>query len=87
MSNVKIIDIHVESTQNGLLRATSPQIVGLHVVAGDRAKLLVRARAMLGDLFAAQGEDVSVYDAEPRDAQEQPPFVVVPKILLEQGAA
>lgn len=78
MARAKIIDVTVEKTDNGLLRATSPQMKGLHAVGKSLDSLKETVTLVLADIYAAQGLDVAVFEAESLDADSMPPWVVVP---------
>ena len=79
MAQAKIITILISRTDNGLFRATSEDVRGLHAVADDDETLRSRVCNMLVDIFAAKGEDVAVYETEPRGDQTPPPWVIIPQ--------
>lgn len=79
MTRAKIITVKIESTENGLLRATSDDLLGLHVVASNSQRLKELTKDMLCDLFEARGERVSVYESEDISSAQMPPWVIVPE--------
>lgn len=78
MEKAQIIRVTIEGTDNGLLRATSPDLKGLHVVAQDDVVLRQRTTAMMSDLFELSGRPVNIFEAEEIGAI-QSPWIVVPK--------
>lgn len=78
MTKAKIITVNIEMTRAGLLRATSDDMLGLHVVADNEDHLRELAKEMLCDLFEAQGQVVSIYEAEQKEPTIPAPWVVVP---------
>lgn len=85
MTKAMIIRMDVKPTETGLLRATSEDYIGLHAVSRDLHSLKSIAQEMLHDLFLANGEDVSVYEAEGVDTESSIPWVIVPN--SKQSAA
>ncbi len=79
MAHAKLVTIDIVKTQNGLLRATSEDVRGLHVVAETLDTLKERAKSMLRDLFHANGEDVSIYETERASKDASPPWVIIPR--------
>lgn len=77
MAQAKIVNVDIVKTNNGLLRATSEDIKGLHVVSDTIESLKDRAKSMLRDIFLAEGKDVSVYETEGESPDITPPWVVV----------
>ena len=74
--DAQIIKVQVTETSTGKLRATSPDVIGLHVVAPDMDTLRPLVSEMLTDLFAMQGHNVTAFEADPTD-ELVPSWVIV----------
>lgn len=79
MAKARIITVSIEPTEAGLLRATSNEVPGLHVVSNELEELKPLVKSMLADLYEAQGQSVSIYEAEQNEGSIPAPWVVVPR--------
>lgn len=77
MRHAKIVTINVGKTVSDRFVATSPDIIGLHVIADDEETLKELACEMICDLYEASGQRVSVYESDDQ-SHMPPPWVIVP---------
>lgn len=73
MMKARLIDVVIEQTKQGLLRATSPQVTALHAAGHSPDDLKIAVRAMLEDIFGSNGHQVSAFETDRPEA-----WVVVP---------
>lgn len=85
-----IIRIRVEEGREGLLYATSPDLLGLMVAAEDRDALLDEVPKVIQALLQQEGGQVLVIEAHrPADSEtlEPPPWVAIPAHVAAKASA
>jgi hypothetical protein len=81
MDRARIVHVDIETTPQGLLRATSTQERGLHVAGRTLDGLKFSVESMLRDLYLAQGHEVSVFEAEEPETASAAAWVIIPNEL------
>jgi hypothetical protein len=78
----RLINVKIEEGQEGLLYATSADLIGLFVAAPDLPALLEEIPEVIKAMFAAQGREVNVHRVERPVAgtpdHDRFPWVAVP---------
>lgn len=85
MQRAKIIGLVIETGEEGLLHATSPDMRELFVSARSVEELKRTVPAVIEAIYDAHGEAVRVLEADGARgaAQDASPWVVVPKVATE----
>ena len=83
MKRAKIISVLIQKGDAGLYHATSSDMLGLFVSGKTEDEVKTAVPRVIEALFDAQGESVTVIEAEDRGGPAAAPWVVLPKAAME----
>jgi len=73
-----IIRVEIRETEEGRFYASSPDLWGLNISSSTIEKLNNEIPQVIRMLFAAQGKNVSVIEADALDEKGKAPWIAVP---------